>query len=430
MRDRPDNPRVVRGVAGVLRAGAEILWFALALAGAGGFVCRAQQQSPDLSEASLEQLGEMRVYSASRHSQLAADAPSSVTIVTADDIQRYGYRTLSDVLATVSGFYVLYDRNYSYVGVQGFARPGDYNSRILLLVDGHRLNDNVYNQAMLGTEFPVDIDLVQRIEIVRGPVSSLYGSNALFAVVNVITKKGGELDGVEVAASAASFNSYKGRVSYGGKRGPFEFLFSGTFYGSRGANRLFFPEYDSPLTNNGIASHADGDQLGSGLATISFRDFTLQALYGTREKGIPTGAWGTVFNDPRTRMTDSHEYIDLLYTHHFTKWDVLARVQYDRYFYQGTYILPSDDGSSQRVRNLDFADGKWWGTELQFSTTLLKRNHVTFGGEFRDNLLQSQTSYNVEPYQMFIADKGRSLFAPRICSYIVDLRAVPKPSSV
>ncbi len=152
----------------------------------------------DLSNASLEQLGTINVYTASKHLQSAREAPSSVTVITADEIQRYGYRTLADILQTVRGFFVTYDREYSSLGVRGFARPGDYNNRVLLLVDGHRLNDNIYDEAMLGTEFPVDLDLIQRIEIIRGPTSSLYGSNAVFAVVNVITKKGGDVKGLEL----------------------------------------------------------------------------------------------------------------------------------------------------------------------------------------------------------------------------------------
>ena len=86
------------------------------------------------------------------------------------------------------GFYVTNDRNYSYLGVRGFSRPGDYNARILLLVDGHRMNDNVFGSALLGTEFPLDVDLIERIEIIRGPSSSLYGTSAFLAVINVITE--------------------------------------------------------------------------------------------------------------------------------------------------------------------------------------------------------------------------------------------------
>jgi iron complex outermembrane receptor protein len=163
-----------------------LLIFVMGVASRGS----AQQSSPDLSEASLEQLGSIPVYGASMHLQPSGDAPSSVTVITAAEIQEHGYRTLADILRTVRSFYVTYDRNYSSIGVRGFARPGDYNTRILLLVDGHRMNDDVYDEAMIGTEFPIDIEMIKRIEIIRGPASSLYGSNALFAVINVITRHG------------------------------------------------------------------------------------------------------------------------------------------------------------------------------------------------------------------------------------------------
>ena len=121
------------------------------------------------------------------------EAPASVTIINKDEIKKYGYRNLADILRSVRGFFVTNDRNYQYLGVRGFNRPGDYNTRILLLVDGHRLNDGLYDQAPIGYDFPVDIDLIDRVEVIRGPSSSIYGTNAFFAVVNVITRNGREL---------------------------------------------------------------------------------------------------------------------------------------------------------------------------------------------------------------------------------------------
>lgn len=377
-----------------------------------------QEPLPDLSEASLEQLGNIKVYSASRHLQAAGDAPSSVSVITADDIQQHGYRTLADILQTVRGFFVTYDRNYSSVGVRGYARPGDFNTRILLLVDGHRLNDNLYDEAMIGTEFPIDIDLIDRIEVIRGPVSSLYGSNAFFAVVDIITKRAEDLNGLEVSSSAGSFNTYEGRISYGRKLSKLEFLISSTFYGSRGHNRLFFPEYNAAASNYGLASHADDDQVGSSLATISFGDFTLQSVFGTREKGVPTAPYGTVFNDPRTRTTDAHSYVDLRYEHLFPHaWNLVARTFYDRYTYQGTYIYASPLDPANPTLNLDSADGKWWGVELQLSKTLFRRHRLTVGGECRDNLRQDQSNYDLAPYALLFEDKRTSFVG---ASYLQD----------
>ena len=370
----------------------------------------SQRSSTDLADASLEQLGNIKVYTASKHLQSGSEAPSSVTVVTADEIQRHGYRTLADVLQSVRGFFITYDRNYSSVGVRGFARPGDYNTRVLLLIDGHRLNDNLYDEAMLGTEFPIDLGLIEQIEIVRGPASSLYGSNALFAVVNVITKRGQNVDGLELSSEAGSFNSYKGRVSYGRKLNELEFLVSGSFYGSKGANQLFFPQFNTPQTNNGIASHADDDQVGSALLTLSFRDFTLQGVYGSREKGIPTGGFGTLFNNSGTRTTDAHDYADLRYEHTFkNSWSVLARAFCDRYTYQGTYAYAGPGGPTQLNNNLDYGDGKWWGTEAQVSKTVFKRNRITIGGEFRDNFRQDQANFDINPWLLHLNDRRQSL---------------------
>src|SRR5471030_342857 len=120
----------------------------------------SQNSTPDLTQLSIEDLMRIEVqpvFGASERLQPVTEAPSSVTIVTADEIARYGYRTLADILRSVRGFYVSNDRNYSYVGVRGFARPGDYNTRILLLVNGHRVNDDVYDQAPIGADFGIDV---------------------------------------------------------------------------------------------------------------------------------------------------------------------------------------------------------------------------------------------------------------------------------
>jgi outer membrane receptor protein involved in Fe transport len=361
----------------------------------------AQDSSPDISEYSLEQLGQITVYSASKHMQAAAEAPSSVTVITAEEIQLHGYRTLADVLKGVRGFYVSYDRNYSYVGVRGFNRPGDYNTRILLLVDGHRINDNIYDQAMVGTEFPLDIDLISRIEVIRGPSASLYGSNAFFAVINVITRKTPELSGWELSFEPGSFNTYKGRVSHGGSFKGAKVVFSGSLYDSAGQT-LYFPEYNHPDTNHGIVRNADYDRYADLFLTADFHHFTLQALDGWREKWIPTGAYGTTFADPRTRSIDQHQYIDLRYRNSFASWELAARSYYDRYGYDGYWPFP------QASLNVDYARGQRWGSELQLSRTLARNHHLTLGAEFRDNLQQDQKNYDVAPGFVYVDDQRTS----------------------
>ncbi|MES1180224.1 MAG: TonB-dependent receptor plug domain-containing protein, partial [Verrucomicrobiota bacterium] len=220
----------------------------------------------DLADMPLETLMQIQVpdvYSASKFEQKATEAPSSTTVITSDDIKFYGYRTLADVLASVQGFYVSYDRDYSFLGTRGVSL-GDFNSRILLLVNGHRINSDLNDGAAIDTSFILDVDLIDRVEIIRGPGSALYGNNAFLGVVNVITRQGKDVNGAEVSGMYGSYNSYSGRITIGGQftNGP-QFLLSGTYFSSDGPENLFYPQFDTPSQNNGFAHKLDDDGFGS-----------------------------------------------------------------------------------------------------------------------------------------------------------------------
>lgn len=375
-----------------------------------GISTRCQEaKQPDLGGMSIEDLAKLKVdtvYGASKFLQKASDAPASVTVITAEDIQKYGYRTLADVLRSVRGFYVINDRNYSYVGVRGLSLPGDYNARILFLLDGHRVNDNIFDGAYVGTEFPVDVDLIGRIEIIRGPNSSVYGTGAFVAVINVITKRGRDLKATEVSTEAGSRNSYKGRVSFGGRiDSGLETLLSGSFYNSQGNSRLFYPEFDSPATNNGIAENADGDQSYSLFADIIYRDFEFHVVDASRTKHIPTASFGTVFNDPRTRTTDARSYLDIQYHRTFGSWEMLLRTSYDWYGYHGIYVYDyAGKGIPPYTENYDAANGSWWDFQGDASRIFFKRHRVTLGTEFRQDIGQHQENYDIQPYLLYLDD--------------------------
>lgn len=369
----------------------------------------AHQPLADLTELSVEQLLNVEVatvYGASKYEQKVTDAPASVSIITSDDIKKYGYRTLADILRSVRGFFVTYDRNYSYIGVRGFNRPGDLNTRVLLLVDGHRINDNIYESAPIGTEFPVDVDLIDRVEIIRGPGSSLYGTNAFFGVISVITRQGSDLKGVELSGAAGSFDTYNGRVTYGNDFGNgVEMLLSGSIMDSRGQDRLFFQEFNTPSQNNGVAEHADADKNYQFFTKLAYRDLTLTGVYASREKGVPTASFGTVFNTDRTRTTDEHGFLDLKYAHQFAgETDVTARIYYDRFYYHGDYLYDYPPVTLDK----DYGHGDWWGAEAQVTKTLFERHKLTGGAEFRDNTRQDQRNYDASPYFQYLDDKRHS----------------------
>jgi iron complex outermembrane receptor protein len=254
------------------------------------------------------------VYGASKYEQKVTEAPSSVSIVTAEEISRYGYRIFADILRSIRGFYTTYDRNYGYVGIRGFGRPGDYNSRVLLLIDGHRINDSVYDAASIYTAFPLDVDLIDRVEVIRGPSSSIYGTSAFFGVINVVTKRGRDIGGIQASGETASHDTLKGRATLGDRlTNGLEYILSGTSYGSDGRARLYYAEFDEPSTNNGVAEDQDNDEFQSVFATLAHRDLTLQGAYVSRSKEIPTAAWGTVFNRAPNQTFDDQGYLDLMY---------------------------------------------------------------------------------------------------------------------
>ena len=124
--------------------------------------------------------------------------------------------------------------------------------------------------------------------------SSQYVASAFLGVINIVTKRGRDLPKVIVAGEVASYGSYQGRVSYGNKfSNGLELLLSGSFYDSHGQDQLFFGAFDNPATNNGIAVNADDDEFQQLFANVSWGDFTLQGVYGSRDKGIPTASFGT-----------------------------------------------------------------------------------------------------------------------------------------
>lgn len=94
------------------------------------------------------------VYGASKFDQKVTEARASVIIVTGEEIKKFGYRTLADLIRSVAGFYTAYDRNYTYIGVHGYQQPEDYSGRVLLLLNCHRMNDEICGRAAIGTGPP------------------------------------------------------------------------------------------------------------------------------------------------------------------------------------------------------------------------------------------------------------------------------------
>ncbi len=351
---------------------------------------------PDLSNLSLEALMEIeipRVYGASKFEQRTTEAPSSISLVSSDEIKKYGYRTLSDVLQSVQGFHISYDRNYAFLGTRGI-NLGDFNSRVLLLVNGHRVNNNLTDGAFIDSAFILDVDLIDRVEIIRGPGSVLYGNNAFFGVINVVTRKGGQVNGAEGSIEYGEFDTYKGRVTLGKSfTNGIDLLLSGSFYDSDGPDKLFYKEFNTPAQNRGIARGRDDDSFGSFFGSLSYFDFSLEGGFISREKGNPTAQFSTTFNDPHLRTEDERSYTAFKYAHSFPDVvDVTARVYYDRNEFEIGYPFGATLFTEKDI-------GEWWGAELQFNKRIWDRHVITVGAEYRDDFRQERKSSGQAPVE-------------------------------
>ena len=166
---------------------------------------------------------EQTVGIATGYAQPLAESPSVVTVITADDIEKMGAVSIEEVLETVPGFHISSANGFvpAYV-VRGIFSP--LSSHILVMQDGISVNDPV-NSGKLFTYTHLTKN-ISRIEIIRGPGSALYGADAFSGVINIITKRGREIEGGEVGALAGSFDTYGGWALLGKTFDDFDFAFS------------------------------------------------------------------------------------------------------------------------------------------------------------------------------------------------------------
>jgi iron complex outermembrane receptor protein len=333
---------------------------------------------------------EIKVVSASRYEQSLSDAPSSVTIITDQDIKYYGYKTLADVLRDVEGLDVIYDRNYEYVGVRGFARLGDYSTRILLLLNGHILNDSWIGSNLIGTDAGIDLDIVKKIEIVRGPGSALYGTNAFFAIINVVTYKPEELKGVRFSGELGSYGMKKGILGYGKKlKNGLELLSSFSLMDTKGDD-LYFKEYND-IAGNGITRGTDYDRSWSFFGQFSYKELSGFAKFSSRTKGIPTGSYETTFGDDRTLSIDGRNFVELNLSHPLSSNKrVWGKLYYDNFEYKGYWYYTDDPDF---YLNTDGAKGNWVGIEGNYTWEFGSVNRFTLGGEYQRHYLKTFVKY-------------------------------------
>jgi outer membrane receptor protein involved in Fe transport len=171
---------------------------------------QSQEQGRDLFNVSVEALLDIPFTTASRQALAARDAPAVVSVVTAEDIRQFGYRSVAEALSQVPGMYAVSDGVAPNVGVRGINAGVRSWSRILkVMIDGQTVAYRADASNFLGASL-VNMAAIERIEVVRGPASALYGADAFLGVVNIITRPGDQ------SAFAATATVLRGADEGGG----------------------------------------------------------------------------------------------------------------------------------------------------------------------------------------------------------------------
>jgi outer membrane receptor protein involved in Fe transport len=310
-----------------------------------------------------------KVAAASKALSSREGAPASVTVITAEEIRAFGYRTVSDALRAVRGLYVTSDGIYDAAGVRGLSPEGDVNARLLLLVDGHTTNDFWTGQASIGFDLDADLSQVERIEVIRGPSSALYGSSAVFGLVNIVHRAAPRAGHVELMGVAGTQGVARGRVTAGlggGEQDGPTALLTAAYSTARGPETQQLPGALPDGTGRTVRGGEAEQALHVGLRAKA-GEFTLLGNFNRRPKATGVGVWGTLVNES-TRVVDTRGFGELRWDHPVGEGQLTARAYADYVRYEAV--------NAYETRKLDDDGAKWAGAELRLRSGAIGGAHV------------------------------------------------------
>ena len=332
------------------------------------------------------------VVTATKLETRAEQLGASVTVVPGDDVQRYHYETVEDVLRTVPGVDIR--RSGSIGKFSNISIRGANSNQVQVLVDGVRVKSPTLGQADLSDISP---DLIERIEVIRGPQSTLYGADAIGGVVNIITKKGkGPFSGT-VEGGAGNYDTYTGR-------GWFSGIYSLLDY----SGSISHLESNGQFKNDGSDKNAVNFRVGLSLPWESSVAFSLRWV--KNDVGLPIKFVSTSLPPlPNEPIIDSNNrqisetWVMALtgHTKPFEWWEIDARG--GRYQNKTTFIDLPDAADPCPFPPCEFParfDVQRWEAELLSHFHIGKWSTSTIGGEYRaeDGVAQGSTAFDASSH--------------------------------
>lgn len=334
-----------------------------------------------LAVASAATVEEDVVVGAAKREQSLGNVASAVTVVSGDRLRRLGYRTVAEALRGVAGVYVVDDHYTERVGVRGLQVVGDFNTRLLLLIDGATVNEPWNQFAGYGWDAPVAIDDIARIEVIRGPVSSVYGTNAFFGIVNIVTRGATETPRAWGRVQGSSFGA---SAAAGFAMGDVDHQLRGSVAAlGRWGEALTVPAL-------GTVDQDRGRALSVGVVGAYAGAFA-QVRFYRRERTLPFAPYDSQIGSAENVAADTLGMLEGGYTRELSsRLTATARLYANAYRYRDRLVLADGSGTFT-----DIGDSRWGGGEARGRYAVLDgdRLGVTAGAEVTFISTNSQAFY-------------------------------------
>jgi outer membrane receptor protein involved in Fe transport len=330
------------------------------------------------------------VTAASRRKEKVLDAPSSVSVISGQELRLFAYPTIAEALRGLPGVYAWDDRSYSSLGFRGISRLGSYGNRVLVLFDDHPSNDNWVGSSYVSYDARTDLSDVERIEVVRGPGSVLYGTNAFAGVVNVVTREPRASSRTEAGVSAVQDGVGRVRARQDLALGKDAALWTSVALG-RGEGREF--RFEDPATGEEVTTptSADGFESGTLQGRFTRKWLTAQWFAHTYEKHQPTGWFETLVGDERAKQRDSRAFLEVRAEPKVTdQLSSLTRAHVNYYRYEGTFPRDPAEGGVEE----DDYKGSWAGLEQRFVFSPSEALDMTLGAEGQLHFQTEQRAFD------------------------------------
>ena len=278
------------------------------------------------------------ITTASSQAENLSEVPVPTTLITEEMIHDCSARNLQEVLAAyVPGMNIVDCNDDINIAMRGIYSVGQ--EKILIMLNGHRLNSFATNIA--APDFSISLDKIRQIEVLRGPASSLYGGVSLTAVVNVITKQGADVDGVEVHAGVGSHGQIKAGMLFGKRYFDLDMIIWSNLYKASGEKSFISMEQTGLKNTDGDASVGKIGPKPSYDVGIQMKYKNMQFLYNTAFSQIVSpftmGYTLSPYNDDlyrsvngiRPSFTTLSHHANLSYGQQLGKFYLKGSVTYD-----------------------------------------------------------------------------------------------------